>query len=203
MGRKASGFLWLIGGVGALGLFSSGDDKPKQAATPSTYQEPSRTIEPEPTSNFIQTPKPETLFTTANLNLRQDPSTKAAIVAKIPKGASVEAEGARGDWRNVLYRGQRGWVSARFLSNGQPLFVQTEKPAKKPVAKKEPSAPAKARTKGRSGCDPNYTPCVPIASDVDCADGSGNGPAYVDGPVRVIGRDIYGLDRNRDGVGCE
>ncbi|MEK1925052.1 MAG: hypothetical protein AAAB11_06340 [Rhizobium giardinii] len=54
-----------------------------------------------------------------------------------------------------------------------------------------------------NGCDPNYDPCVPIASDVDCASGSGNGPAYVEGPVRVIGTDIYGLDRDGDGVGCE
>jgi hypothetical protein len=53
-------------------------------------------------------------------------------------------------------------------------------------------------------CDPNYTgACVPIASDVDCAKGSGNGPAYVNGPVRVVGRDIYGLDRDKDGIGCE
>jgi hypothetical protein len=44
---------------------------------------------------------------------------------------------------------------------------------------------------------------VPIASDVDCAGGSGNGPAYVSGPVRVVGSDIYGLDRDGDGVGCE
>ncbi|MET0598762.1 MAG: hypothetical protein ABWZ57_12960 [Mesorhizobium sp.] len=54
-----------------------------------------------------------------------------------------------------------------------------------------------------AACDPNYTPCVPIASDVDCASGSGNGPAYVEGPVYVIGTDIYGLDRDGDGVGCE
>jgi resuscitation-promoting factor RpfB len=53
-------------------------------------------------------------------------------------------------------------------------------------------------------CDPNYTnACVPIASDVDCAGGSGNGPAYVSGPVYVVGTDIYGLDRNGDGTGCE
>lgn len=52
-------------------------------------------------------------------------------------------------------------------------------------------------------CDPNYEPCVPVASDVDCAGGSGNGPAYVRGPVRVVGRDIYGLDRDNDGIGCE
>ena len=42
-----------------------------------------------------------------------------------------------------------------------------------------------------------------VASDVDCSSGSGNGPAYVDGPVQVIGRDIYGLDRDGDGIGCE
>lgn len=53
-------------------------------------------------------------------------------------------------------------------------------------------------------CDPNYSGCVPIASDVDCAGGSGNGPEYVDGPVQVIGTDIYELDgRDNDGIGCE
>jgi hypothetical protein len=66
------------------------------------------------------------------------------------------------------------------------------------VAALSSSAHAKSDT-----CDPNYDPCVPIASDVDCASGSGNGPAYVEGPVRVIGDDIYGLDRDRDGLGCE
>ncbi len=53
-------------------------------------------------------------------------------------------------------------------------------------------------------CDPNYSgACVPIASDVDCAGGSGNGPAYVRGPVKVIGTDIYDLDRDGNGYGCE
>lgn len=55
-----------------------------------------------------------------------------------------------------------------------------------------------------SNCDPNYSGCVPIATDVDCAGGSGNGPAYVQGPVYVVGEDIYGLDGNdNDGIGCE
>jgi hypothetical protein len=44
---------------------------------------------------------------------------------------------------------------------------------------------------------------VPIASDVDCAGGSGDGPAFVRGPVTVIGEDIYDLDRNDDGIACE
>ncbi len=56
----------------------------------------------------------------------------------------------------------------------------------------------------QESCDPNYTgACVPIASDVDCSSGSGNGPAYVRGPVTVVGTDIYDLDRDGDGIGCE
>jgi resuscitation-promoting factor RpfB len=59
-----------------------------------------------------------------------------------------------------------------------------------------------ART--QSNCDPNYSgACVPISSDVDCGGGSGNGPAYVYGTVRVIGADIYDLDRDGNGYGCE
>jgi len=68
------------------------------------------------------------------------------------------------------------------------------------VESSETSPPAKPQ----SNCDPNYSgACVPVASDVDCAGGGGNGPAYVQGPVQVIGRDIYGLDRDGNGVGCE
>ncbi|HET6763505.1 MAG TPA: hypothetical protein VFH27_07525, partial [Longimicrobiaceae bacterium] len=52
-------------------------------------------------------------------------------------------------------------------------------------------------------CNPNYDPCVPIDSDVDCARGGGNGPSYVAGPVHVVGRDVYGLDDDGDGTGCE
>ncbi|HET8643302.1 MAG TPA: hypothetical protein VFM37_15295 [Pseudonocardiaceae bacterium] len=44
---------------------------------------------------------------------------------------------------------------------------------------------------------------MPIDSDVDCAGGSGNGPSYVAGPVTVVGTDIYGLDHDNDGIGCE
>ncbi|MDQ1292485.1 MAG: resuscitation-promoting factor RpfB [Actinomycetota bacterium] len=67
--------------------------------------------------------------------------------------------------------------------------------------KQEPAAPEpQARS---NSCDQNYSGCVPIASDVDCAGGSGNGPAYVSGPVDVTGSDIYDLDRDNDGTACE
>jgi hypothetical protein len=73
-------------------------------------------------------------------------------------------------------------------------------PAPAPEPEQEPEPTPQAS----SSCDPNYSgACVPIASDVDCAGGSGNGPAYVQGPVTVIGSDIYGLDRDGNGIGCE
>lgn len=63
-----------------------------------------------------------------------------------------------------------------------------------------PLTPAAAQ----QGCHPSYEgACVPIASDVDCAGGSGNGPEYVRGPVYVVGPDEYDLDRDGDGVACE
>jgi hypothetical protein len=52
-------------------------------------------------------------------------------------------------------------------------------------------------------CTPGYSPCLPRASDYDCAGGSGNGPEYVYGTVRVTGSDPYGLDADGDGIGCE
>ena len=76
--------------------------------------------------------------------------------------------------------------------------VVTKQPVTKVVA-----VGTKSASGGGGNCDPNYKPCVPIASDVDCAGGSGNGPAYVQGPVYVIGNDIYDLDRDGDGVACD
>lgn len=63
------------------------------------------------------------------------------------------------------------------------------------------SAPAGARGK----CHPSYKgACLKVnAGDYDCAGGSGNGPNYVQGPIRVVGSDPFRLDADRDGIGCE
>lgn len=60
-----------------------------------------------------------------------------------------------------------------------------------------------------SNCHPSYPDvCIPFGSaDYDCAGGSGNGPNYIQGPIRVRhdvpDPDPHGLDRDKDGVGCE
>jgi hypothetical protein len=70
----------------------------------------------------------------------------------------------------------------------------TRQPAPAPVPLVKPA----------NDCDANYADaCVPVASDVDCEGGSGNGPAYVRGPVRIVGADVYDLDRDGDGIACD
>lgn len=54
-----------------------------------------------------------------------------------------------------------------------------------------------------SNCHPSYSGCLKAdASDYDCAGGSGNGPYYT-GKINVTGSDVFDLDRDNDGWGCE
>lgn len=68
--------------------------------------------------------------------------------------------------------------------------------------KKKNSPRADSRKSQSQDCTEGYEPCLPPAYDYDCSGGSGNGPAYT-GTVRVFGWDLYGLDRDGDGIGCE
>ena len=65
--------------------------------------------------------------------------------------------------------------------------------ASEPAAKKPPKK-----------CHPSYKgACLdPFASDYDCIGGSGNGPKYT-GRVRVVGPDVFRLDADGNGWGCE
>lgn len=61
-------------------------------------------------------------------------------------------------------------------------------------------APADAKRK----CHPSYKgKCLKVnAGDYDCIGGSGDGPNYT-GRVRVVGTDVFRLDADKDGLGCE
>jgi hypothetical protein len=61
-----------------------------------------------------------------------------------------------------------------------------------------------ARASGKKKCHKSYAGrCLKRnASDYDCAGGSGNGPYYT-GRVRVVGPDVFRLDADGDGIGCE
>lgn len=76
--------------------------------------------------------------------------------------------------------------------------VPPARPAPRPAAGPVPEA----EPEPSDYCDPNYGDCVPAADDVDCEDEDGDGPAYVAGPVEIIGTDVYDLDPDDDGIGC-
>lgn len=77
-----------------------------------------------------------------------------------------------------------------------PEPVAPQPPAPRPPTVKRPAAPA---------CEPSYPDtCLKSGiGDYDCENGSGNGPNYVSGPIEVLPPDPFGLDRDKDGVGCE
>ncbi len=140
------------------------------------------------------------------------PTTQKKIVVetrKIPfKQITVKDSSLEKGRTLVTTRGVKGTKRLTYevtLTNG----VQTDKRLLREVVVTRPidqvtAVGTKVEATPAGQCDPNYSgACVPIASDVDCAGGSGNGPAYVEGPVKVVGTDIYDLDRDGNGIGCE
>jgi hypothetical protein len=64
----------------------------------------------------------------------------------------------------------------------------------------KPSASPSATATSTGNCDPNYDQCVPITGyDLNCPDIYNLGMSR----LRVIGRDIHKLDRDRDGIACD
>lgn len=123
-------------------------------------------------------------------------------------GAASPQPAAKPKVQSVVLSAEADASSAAAITpTATPTATPTPTPTPTPIAAPKrvaaaTPAPIVHTPAPASNCDPNYSGCVPIASDVDCAGGSGNGPAYVKGPVTVIGTDIYGLDANHDGIGC-
>lgn len=80
--------------------------------TPVTTTPPA--TDPPPTTT---PPAPTTFTTTANLNLREGPSTNDTIILTMPNGSTVEAidETPTGNWYHVKYQGTEGWASGSYL----------------------------------------------------------------------------------------
>ncbi|WP_185448899.1 G5 domain-containing protein [Kribbella qitaiheensis] len=190
--------------VGLLTGCGSEEKAVGQAAVPVTA--------PVPTAETLPSETPEVVSTPVDPPASVAPVTvtKSVVEAKVipfKKRTTLDSSVAKGE-KSITTRGVNG---VRRLTYEVTLVdgVQTAKRlVKQAVAKQPVTQVTTVGTKvdepsSGGGCDPNYSGCVPIASDVDCAGGSGNGPEYVQGPVTVIGSDIYGLDADDDGIGCE
>lgn len=72
------------------------------------------------------------------------------------------------------------------------------------VAANAAGGPAGSAGSQARKCHPSYKlKCLkPNAYDYDCIGGRGNGPLYT-GLVKVVGPDVFRLDADHDGWGCE
>ncbi|HEX5997187.1 MAG TPA: G5 domain-containing protein [Jiangellales bacterium] len=194
------------GGFGLVGLVTGSPTS--SARTPSgdvaSYSEsmPQDAAIPPATTTGPAAPT-----TAAPMTQPREPVVDKRIVTET-RSVAFETETVRD---NTLAKGTKtvrtaGVPGVRTLTYEVTLTdgVQTAKKLVRSVVTRDPVTEVIAiGTKPAPRCDPNYRgACVPIASDVDCA-GSGDGPEYVQGPVRVIGNDLYSLDPDGDGVGCD
>lgn len=182
-------------------------DQPAAITSVQVTTAPATTPQPTPTPTPASAP---TSAPTARKTTQPAPTTTTKEVVEfrtIPFKKKTVTDGslAKGEKtiRTAGVNGTRRLTYRVTATNG----VQTAKHLLRQEVAKQPrtqitAVGTKVAEPASSGCDPNYSGCVPIASDVDCSGGSGNGPEYVAGPVRVIGNDIYGLDGNGDGIGC-
>lgn len=173
-------------GLGVIGAISDqgGTSRvvTRDATAPTEAPPPIPTAPPESTttSSIAPTTVPTTTAPTTTTTV----ATKVATTPPPPTTVATTTTTVAAEVESV----------AEFPSTTEPAPATTRRSVPATTAAPAPTA---------GGCHPSYDPCVPIASDVDCAGGGGNGPEFVDGPVRVIGPDKYGLDRDNDGIGCE
>ena len=67
------------------------------------------------------------------------------------------------------------------------------------------TAASASATPNKARCHSSYKgACLKVGiGDYDCGGGRGNGPNYVWKKVRVVGPDVFRLDADHDGWGCE
>ncbi|MCJ1686075.1 G5 domain-containing protein [Rathayibacter sp. VKM Ac-2927] len=178
---------------------ASGTESPASFAAAQT-----RTTTPAPTRTPTPTPTPTVVITTEQV-------TETAPIAR---SSRTEDDPSAAQGTSTVVAGVDGVLTRTFevvkhdgveVSRAQ-LSEAVTTPAVDDVTRVGTlvPAPAPVAAAADAGCHPSYAgECVPIASDGDCAAGSGNGPVYIQGPVTVVGPDEYDLDRDGDGIACD
>jgi beta-lactam-binding protein with PASTA domain len=189
-----------------LGVVALTDDSP--TPTNGTGQATSA-----PTTSFSLPTVATTLATTSTA----PPSTIEQVTVPRLVGTRLTRAKAsladRGLTAKVTYKSTArypaGTVIAQSRKAGAGVMPETTinlVVAKVPPPPPSTAPPAPPPTAPLRDCHPSYPDvCLrPDASDYDCEGGSGNGPYYVSGPLRVLPPDPFDLDGNdNDGWGCE
>jgi hypothetical protein len=191
--RVAAALLLLLAVAGILGAF--GDDESTTA--PVTAQLREQAANPE------DGPEGERLA---------QAETEVAKAVQVAAGPVAQREGARRVVRSTsrqLGQAKGQLVKARaevrrFTRQLAVLVAREEREAEKQAEQEAEEAEEVEEAaeeelefeEESSGCDPNYSGCVPVyPPDVDCAE--------VGESVSSYGTDPHGLDADGDGIGCE
>jgi resuscitation-promoting factor RpfB len=192
-----------VAGVIGSGPAGTPDPAPVAAPAPAPASASAPAPAPAPASASASAPAPVAAPSVTT-------TTKTVAVRKqiaFPTREEDDDSLAKGK-RRTLQMGKLGVRTYTYevtLTGGKETARRliSNKITTKPVAKVVAIGTLEEEPSGGGDCNPNYDPCVPNASDVDCAGGSGNGPEYITGPIRVIGSDPYDLDRDNDGIACD
>lgn len=171
-------------------------------AAPTTSSAPATTT-PAPTTPAATTPAPVRVPALTGMPVAQ---AKAALAAAGLRVRTTTVRTARYAAGTVVSQSHE---ADRRLRRGTVVTLQVAvapppAPRPSPTPRRTTPPPPPPAPDPQPACHPSYAgACLdPDASDYDCAGGSGNGPEYT-GRVRVVGPDVFDLDRDGDGIGCE
>jgi len=109
-------------GVGSL-LFLNASTSPRAQSWLDSYQRDGRTcaVLAGPGTVVLMPAAAQSLqcriTTTGNLKLRAGPSLDDIIIGYVPRGATPNVISRDGDWLNVEYQGEAGWIGARYVGD--------------------------------------------------------------------------------------
>lgn len=82
---------------------------PAQQPQSSTSTPSQKTDEPQETTG--------TVYTTAGVNMRTQPKNGSAVICVVPQGTQVQKTGTSGNWVQISYNNQTGYVYNKYLSD--------------------------------------------------------------------------------------
>ncbi|MBQ4563969.1 MAG: hypothetical protein IJA58_05765 [Lachnospiraceae bacterium] len=102
--------------------------EPTEAPTEEKTEGTTAAIEVPPTNapstddRFVYTFDPinDTVYTTADLNIRKEPYNDAEIIAVAPKGTALTRVGYQYYWSQIIYEGEIYYVGTQYLTTTAP-----------------------------------------------------------------------------------
>jgi hypothetical protein len=226
MNTKRPWWQWVLAAIAALlilGALFGGDDKQETATETktATVLQPAPPTETTTTAEAAQTitdartavdddDYAHAVAVAAALGASEEEAIRRRIANRLGRRALSAVRFGDRSSAGALLRQAGGYPRTQQLTLARASYraakdraaararTQRLAAAQRRRARREAQAAAaeQAQPETGSGCDPNYSGCVPAyPPDVNCPE--------VDGPVQVKGSDPHGLDRDNDGAACE